>query len=207
VSDRDLQSILAEALGQLGPPGELPSRISSFSILQPDTQHSDVEDGLSCTQPECGPTRISGAINYIGNGKNGNYGNSSWAVVVRLFPYLERCRDPKLFDYLDPGRPPSDIPASRWARYIEDARAFLSSDWFEQARSLGWTIEDLFGADDAKPYARLDRAGLVLLLNGDQMVKLTSDAAAIATSMGARLVYRRRKPNPNTSNLDKRSSC
>lgn len=124
-----------------------------------------------------------------------NYGNSAWAAVLRLFPYLQRASDPRLFDHLDPDHPPGDMPPNRWAHFITDARAFMASGWYERARSLGWTDSDLFGADGERPYARIDQAGLVLLLNGNQVVAMGSDVAAIETRNGSRLTYRRRGIN------------
>jgi hypothetical protein len=52
----------------------------------------------------------------------------------------------------------------------------------------------LFGCDRERPYARIDRAGLLWLLNGDRLLVLTESAATIETRTGARQTYRR-KPN------------
>jgi hypothetical protein len=84
------------------------------------------------------------------------------------------------------------MPASRWGLFLEDARTFIAAGWLQRALSLGWSIDDLFGGDDGRPYARIDRAGLVLLLNGDRVVAISEDAAGIETRTGARQTYRRR---------------
>jgi hypothetical protein len=99
---------------------------------------------------------------------------------------------------IDPEHPPGDVPASRWRRFLADCYAFESSGLAEQARALGWNDTDLYGCDPDRPYARIDRAGLVWLLNGDRVVALTHDSAAIETSTGVRLMYRR-KPNVRKS--------
>jgi hypothetical protein len=94
-------------------------------------------------------------------------------------------------DGLDPACPPGDVPKSRWAQFIADARAFRASGFADQARALGWTEVDLFGCDDQRPFARIDCMGLVWLLKGDRIVALTAETAVIETKDGARLTYRR----------------
>lgn len=94
----------------------------------------------------------------------------------------------------DPDRPPGDVPPQRWLRFVDDVGHFLDGGFAEQAAALGWGPLDLFGADDVRPFARVDRAGLLWLLHGDRLVALTVDAAIIETPTGARQTYRR-KPN------------
>jgi hypothetical protein len=67
---------------------------------------------------------------------------------------------PQVDRWLDPGRPPGDVPPSRWRRFIDDSHAFLESPFHDIARALGWSDLDLFGCDDLRPYARIDKAGL-----------------------------------------------
>ena len=59
----------------------------------------------------------------------------------------------------------------------------------QQALALGWTAADLFGCDRRAPWHRLDRAGLVLLTGGHEIVELTADVAALRTSTGSVLRY------------------
>jgi hypothetical protein len=54
----------------------------------------------------------------------------------------------------------------------------------------------LFGCDRDRPFARIDRAGLVWLLNGDRLIALTADSATIETRTGARHTYRRKPSDP-----------
>jgi len=98
------------------------------------------------------------------------------------------------FARLHPDRPPGDVPVKRWLRFIDDIGLFLDSGWAEQAAALGWGPYDLFGCDRDRPFARIDQAGLLWLLNGDKLIALTEDAATIETRTGARQTYRR-KPN------------
>jgi hypothetical protein len=62
--------------------------------------------------------------------------------------------------------------------------------------ALGWGPHDLFGRDRDRPFARIDRAGLLWLLNGDKLVALTADTATIETRTGARQTYRRKPSEP-----------
>ena len=93
----------------------------------------------------------------------------------------------------DPASPPGDVPPGRWRQFLMDARAFAGSQWAEQAAALGWTEDDLYGADDAAPFARRDKAGLLRLLNGNRLIAISEDAAVIETRTGARQTYRRRR--------------
>jgi hypothetical protein len=98
------------------------------------------------------------------------------------------------FARLNPDRPPGDVPPRRWRQFIEDARAFLAGDFAAAAVALGWTALDLFGCDRDRPFARIDRAGLIWLLHGDRLVALGADGAAtIETRTGARHTFRHRR--------------
>ena len=93
----------------------------------------------------------------------------------------------------DPACPPGDVPPDRWRQFLADARAFAGSPLAEQAAALGWTEDDLYGADDLAPFARRDKAGLLRLLNGNRLVEISEDVAVIVTRTGARQTYRRRR--------------
>jgi hypothetical protein len=98
------------------------------------------------------------------------------------------------FARLHPDRPPGDVPAKRWLQFVDDVGRFLDSPFCAVAITLGWDAYDLFGADRDRPYARIDRVGLLWLLNGDKLVALTDATATIETRTGRRQTYRR-KPN------------
>lgn len=91
---------------------------------------------------------------------------------------------------------PASVPASQWPQFIEDADRFLGSDFAAVTTALGWGPYDLFGCDLDRPSAWLDRAGLLWLLAGDQLVALTQDVAVIETRTGAPQTYRRRPTDP-----------
>jgi hypothetical protein len=83
------------------------------------------------------------------------------------------------------------VPQRRWRQFVEDAAQFLDGDWPAKARALGWGPLDLFGADRRKPFARVDRMGLLWLMAGRRLVALTAESATIETAIGGRLNYRR----------------
>ena len=99
------------------------------------------------------------------------------------------------FARLNPDHPPGDVPLRRWQRFVDDAGIFLDR-WAAYAAALGWGPYDLFGCDRDRPFARLDRAGLLWLLNGDRLIALTENTATIETGTGARQTYRRKPSDP-----------
>jgi hypothetical protein len=100
------------------------------------------------------------------------------------------------FARLDPARPPGEVPLYRWQQFIHDAGWFLDSPFCAVAAALGWGPLDLFGCDRDRPFARTSRAGLLWLLNGNRLVALTENTAAMETGTGARQTYRRKLSEP-----------
>ena len=97
------------------------------------------------------------------------------------------------FARLDPDRPPADVPPRRWLQFVDDVGRFLDSRLAQQAAALGWGSFDLFGCDRDRPFARIDQAGLLWLPNGNRLVALSAEAAAVETRAGERLTYRRKR--------------
>jgi hypothetical protein len=97
------------------------------------------------------------------------------------------------FARLDPDRPPADVPPRRWLQFVDDVGRFLDSRLAQQAAALGWGPFDLFGCDRDRPFARIDQAGLLWLPNGNRLVALSAEAAAVETRTGERLTYRRKR--------------
>jgi hypothetical protein len=96
------------------------------------------------------------------------------------------------FARLRPERPLADMSPKRWQQFIDDIGRFLDAGWAEEASALGWGPLDLFGCDREQPFARLDHAGLLWLLNGDRLVELDCHRAVIERSTGSPQVFRRR---------------
>jgi hypothetical protein len=96
------------------------------------------------------------------------------------------------FARLQPDRSPGDVPPRRWQTFIDDCGRFLDGGWAPKAAALGWGPLDLFGANRNKPFARIDHAGLLWLLNGDKLIELDRHKAAIERCTGARQTHRRK---------------
>jgi hypothetical protein len=105
------------------------------------------------------------------------------------------------FARLDPNRPPGDVPLRRWRTFVDDIGVFLDGRWAATAAALGWGPGELFGCDRDRPFARVDTAGLLWLLNGDTLVALSSEIAVIERVTGARQTYRRRAPRDGDVSL------
>jgi hypothetical protein len=86
---------------------------------------------------------------------------------------------------------PDAVPPKAWAQLASDSKRFLS-EWAEQAFRLGWTVHDLWGCHETRPYDRLDYAGLLWLLDGHEIGAMTADAATIKFLNGRFQTYRRR---------------
>ena len=93
---------------------------------------------------------------------------------------------------LNPASPHSEVPRRRWVQFIDDCGRFLDNGWGSRAEALGWGPFDLFGCDGDRPFARIDRAGLLWLINGSKLVALTTEIATIETSAGHRQTFQRR---------------
>ena len=87
------------------------------------------------------------------------------------------------------------VSAARWDRLQMDAAVFLET-WGAQAAALDWTAHDLFGANRTKAIERVDLAGLVVLINGRELVAITDSEAVISTRTGVSLTHRRKWIEP-----------
>jgi hypothetical protein len=93
---------------------------------------------------------------------------------------------------LDVNRPPGDVPLKRWRRFIDDCGRFLDEGWATRAIAIGWGPFDLFGCDRDRPFARVETAGLLWLLDGDKLADLSRGKAMIERASGTRQTYHRR---------------
>jgi hypothetical protein len=98
------------------------------------------------------------------------------------------------FARLNPNHSPADVPPRRWLAFINDCGRFLEGGFAAKAAALGWGPFDVFGCDRDRPFARIDQAGLLWLLNGDSVIALSENTATVETRNGARQTWRR-KPN------------
>lgn len=86
---------------------------------------------------------------------------------------------------------PATIPTTRWQQMIDDAGRFLDR-WGATAAGLGWDTASVFGCHPDAPLARYDAAGLAWLIQGREVVAITSEAATLRAASGALLRYYRR---------------
>lgn len=84
------------------------------------------------------------------------------------------------------------MPVKRWQTFIVDIGRFFDGEWGEKAAALGWGPIDLFGCDRDRPYARIDQAGLLWLLNGNRLVALSEYTATIESRTGTQQTYHHR---------------
>jgi len=73
---------------------------------------------------------------------------------------------------------PNGVPVERWQRALADAGSFFAL-WGDTAERLGWTADDLFGLHPTAPLSRMDHMGLVWLLKGERVVRLTATEARL----------------------------
>ena len=86
---------------------------------------------------------------------------------------------------------PAAVTPRRWEQIIDDAGRFMDR-WAAKAAALGWKTMDVFGCHDAKPDARLDAAGLVWLICGNEVVVIGPNAVILRTLSGATHTIRAR---------------
>jgi hypothetical protein len=85
---------------------------------------------------------------------------------------------------------PDWMVPDRWEMLLHDAARFLDR-WSSTAHSMGWTTLDLFGVHPTRPAVRFDVMGLLLLLQGSEVVTLTAESASIRRPSGAVLRFPR----------------
>ena len=73
---------------------------------------------------------------------------------------------------------PNGVPVERWQRALADAGSFFAL-WGDTAERLGWTADDLFGLHPTAPLSRMDHMGLIWLLKGERVVRLTATEARL----------------------------
>jgi hypothetical protein len=91
---------------------------------------------------------------------------------------------------LNPDQPVEGFEHRRWLLLLQDCWQLLGDHGADLHR-LDWRANDLFGADPDAPAARLDRAGLVLVICGGMVDRVRPDAITIRSPSGALLCFRR----------------
>jgi hypothetical protein len=96
--------------------------------------------------------------------------------------------------------PAPGFSAARWERIIDATGRFLDR-WAAEAVRCGWSDLDVFGCDPARPDARFDCMGLVLLLDRCELVGIDDNGADLRTITGAQHRFRRRPLPASTVSL------
>jgi hypothetical protein len=86
--------------------------------------------------------------------------------------------------------------SDRWEMLLHDAERFLDR-WSPTAHAMGWIALDLFGVHPTQPARRVDVMGLLLLLQGGEVIALTAESASIRRPSGAVLRF----PRPTTGGV------
>jgi hypothetical protein len=96
------------------------------------------------------------------------------------------------FACLNLASPVKGFDDARWRTLIDDGGKFLDR-WGAEAAKLGWAAEDVFGVHPHAPGARYHAAGLVLLINGGEVVAIDVQSASIKVKgSGSVLIYLRK---------------
>jgi hypothetical protein len=91
---------------------------------------------------------------------------------------------------------PAAMRPDRWRQMIDDAGRFLDR-WAAKAAALGWDTASVFGVHADRPIERVDCAGLVWLLRGNDIEAISPSVARIRTRSGAVQIYDRRPQSPS----------
>jgi hypothetical protein len=90
--------------------------------------------------------------------------------------------------------PPAGFSTSRWHGIVDAAGIFIDR-WASQAAACSWSTLDIFGAHPARPNARFDAMGLVMLLNRGEITDIDAMGAdLLMTTGGCQRFYRRPLP-------------
>jgi len=73
---------------------------------------------------------------------------------------------------------PAAFALKQWAAIINDGGIFIDR-WAEEAERLGWTAEEVFGVGRDAPDARHDLKGLLLQINGWEVIAIDAGKATV----------------------------
>ena len=92
---------------------------------------------------------------------------------------------------LERGSPPDGLSGAEWRRLCADARS-VAVLYAADLLALGWTTLEIFGTNGNPRHRRVDRLGLVALLEGRTVECFDADTATIRTgSLDRTRFYRR----------------
>jgi hypothetical protein len=179
--------------GDGGTPAETCDLIAlARRVLNRDTWRDKGRDTVSHVSQEAAPPAPAVEKMLMGEACGGVWGDTEAerAAIIEHDGCIPR-EWAEGFARLAPDRAPADVPLKRWGLFIDDVGRFLDSPFCAVAAALGWGPLDLFGCDRDRPFARIDQAGLLWLLNGERLVALSENTATIETDAGVRQTYQR----------------
>ena len=173
-TSRTSRTVCEKALGRRDYFGPSPTR----EVVRLENNSDQVDPNFSTAKSEhnqplsdAGPSGPSGPTHF----RRGPEAPAEWhAILAELERY----------------NPVDWLPPDRWSAMLLDAEHFLAR-WGSVADRLGWTALDLFGVHPSAPGGRIGCWGLLLLIQGGEVLALSEDAAAIRMTSNATLTFRR----------------
>ncbi|EAQ36922.1 hypothetical protein NB311A_07228 [Nitrobacter sp. Nb-311A] len=127
---------------------------------------------------KCGVTNVTSVTNNFEQGQAASAAGASASDWHAILAGLKGRQGP---DWMMP---------DRWEMLLRDAERFLDR-WSSTGHAMGWTALDLFGVHPTQPARRVDVMGLLLLLQGGEVIALTAEGALIRRPSGAVLRFPR----------------
>ncbi len=113
--------------------------------------------------------------------------NAALAIAPRLTPMEQLLRS---LDHPPPYQI-GDVPLDLMPMLIADARR-VHRRYEAELLAKGWSIPAIYGCDVDRPWARIDRAGVVFFLRDRKIVVIDPDRVVIEDIDGSRLTHRKR---------------
>jgi hypothetical protein len=139
-----------------------------------------------------GTTRTTGITSTLQTSESSNDRDAEFEERAALIE--EGARVPRAwaeaFARLDLMPRPATLPEKRWREIIDDGGRFLDR-WGRYAAELGWSEQDVFGADPLVAVRVLERVGLVPMIMGGTVKALERGRAVTRLPCGTQVVRRR----------------
>jgi hypothetical protein len=90
--------------------------------------------------------------------------------------------------------PPPEFTLSQWEGMQGDIGRLLDQGWDQRLAACGWTVLELFGCDRHYPARRRDQLGVLLRLDGWQIVRVSDRAITVRKGRSAEQAFYRRPP-------------
>jgi hypothetical protein len=140
-----------------------------------------------------GTTRTTGIRSTPQNAERGSQPDAEFeerAALIEEGAHVPRAWA-EAFARLDLKPLPATFPQERWREFVDDGGRFLDR-WGRRAAELGWSEQDVFGADPLVAVPALERVGLVAMIMGGTVEALETDRAVIRLPCGTQFVRLRR---------------